>query len=49
MNNNVNSNAKIITSNDTTEYKFGNFITNDVVEQKVNEDAKLDDSEPIEE
>ena len=43
MNNNVNSNAKIITSNDTTEYKFGNFITNDVVDPKVSEVATLDD------
>jgi len=44
MNNNVNSKAKIIHTNDTTEYKFGNFIKNEQQNEAVNSFAKLDDS-----
>jgi len=41
--NNVNSNAKIISNNETTEYKFGNFITQETVNPALNDAAKLDD------
>ena len=44
MNNNVNSKAKIIHTNDTTEFQFGNFITNEQQNESVNSIAKLDDS-----
>jgi flagellar assembly protein FliH len=44
MNNNVNSNAQIITSDDTTQYKFGNFITNDAVNPQITKVATLEES-----
>ena len=44
MNNNVNSKAKIIHTNDTSEFQFGNFINNEQQNESVNSMAKLDDS-----
>jgi len=41
--NNVNSNAKIIKTNDVQEYKLGTFISNTPDEQVLNEQVKLDD------
>jgi len=41
--NNVNSNAKIISNNETKEFKFGNFINNEPINQSFNNIAKLDD------
>jgi len=41
--NNVNSNAKIITNNETQEFKFGNFINNNTSIENINSTVKLDD------
>ena len=41
--NNVTSNAKIISNNDTQEFKFGNFITQDTPNPGLVDAAKLDD------
>jgi len=41
--NNVNSNAKIINTNDVQEYKLGTFVSNTQDEQVLNEQVKLDD------
>ena len=41
--NNVNSNAKIINTNDMQEYKLGTFISNTPNEQVLSEEVKLND------
>jgi len=40
---NVNSNARILSNNETEEFKFGNFITQDTPNAELENIAKLDD------
>jgi len=40
---NVNSNARIISNNETQEFKFGNFLTQETVNPQLENAAKLDD------
>jgi len=40
---NVNSNARIISNNETQEFKFGNFLTQESTNPQLDNSAKLDD------